>query len=103
MDRDICTVLAGYIIETVCKYDAYCSSPAGVGCIVDDMGDEVAQKTKTPARPEISGMGLVIVASSRHALIKQGKLLDNFYLKHPNLRQKSPNSSINGSAVFRCF
>jgi 20S proteasome alpha/beta subunit len=89
MDRDVCTVLAGYIVETVCKYDAYCSSPANVGCILDDIGEASARQNNTSVNPKLAGLGLVVVASSRHALAKQHKLLDRLMQTEKDRRNKA--------------
>jgi hypothetical protein len=65
MDKGLGFTLAAYIIETVCKHDAYCSSPAKVGLILNDLG--ASEKMKDPnsqtIHPSAFGLSLVIIST----------------------------------------
>jgi len=63
MSYGLATIFASYVIETVCKHDAYCSPPAKVGLIINDIA--AAAGTVGPApeviHPSAHGTAFVVI------------------------------------------
>jgi len=65
MDRGLCLTVAPYIINTVCKHDAYCSPPASLGIILNDIGESAKKNdSEKQIHPKAFGLGLVVISTA---------------------------------------
>lgn len=66
MNSGLASIIASYVIETVCKHDAYCSPPARVGLIINDIVAAANTIGPTPQtiHPTVYGAGMVIIYSA---------------------------------------
>lgn len=55
------SVLAGYIIGTVCKHDSYCSLPAKVGVLVDDVTAVGGSPNPHRIHPSAVGASMIVI------------------------------------------
>jgi 20S proteasome alpha/beta subunit len=86
MSSGLVISIASHVLETVCKHDAYCSLPAKVGLIVNDIITFAKANDSLPntIHPTAYGRGMVLIASQNMAATwakKLGKIIESERLK----------------------
>ena len=66
MNYGLTSIIASHVIETVCKHDAYCSPPAKVGLIINDVAATAGAVVPAPKtiHPTAYGAGFVVIYSA---------------------------------------
>jgi hypothetical protein len=61
MNLGLVSILAGYIIETVCQHDCTCGLPAKVGAIIDDVTAVGGSPNPERIHPTAIGASLIVI------------------------------------------